>query len=98
MAELNIDKFGEMMDEFLLETDVQMLIRMEEGTMQPDIQDNIGAGPVMQFYILLHALEEVIDSFFATGLFDPDKKEDLIDSLLQLVKKDVLERKEKERT
>lgn len=53
---LDLDSFGEIMDKFILENEVGMSIIMPEGTIEPEIQDNTGMGPVMQFYIMLNAL------------------------------------------
>ena len=44
---LDLDSFGEIMDKFILENEVGMSIIMPEGTIEPEIQDNTGAGPVM---------------------------------------------------
>ena len=53
---MDIDKFGEIIDEFLKVNHVQMLIDMPEGTEDVTIKDNVGMGPTVHFYILLQAL------------------------------------------
>ena len=40
--ELTLEKFGEIMDEFLKNNEIRMLITLPEGTVEPQIQDNIG--------------------------------------------------------
>ena len=87
---LDLDTFGKMMEGFLLENKVQMLITMEEDTMDPDIQDNIHLGPVVHFYIMLHSLEKIVQTL-VERVIEPSKAEELIDTLLDLVKEDIME-------
>lgn len=90
MNDLMLEKFGNMMDKFLEETPVQMVITMPENTIVPEIEDNLGMGPTMQFYILLNALEKVLGEVIAAFGEDEIDKEGLVDGLLELVKNDVL--------
>ena len=87
---LTIETFGEIMDEFLKTSHVQMLIDIPEGTIEPEITDNIGMGGVMQFYILLTAIVPIYKNMLIP-LLDPAKKEDFIDSILGLLKEDLME-------
>lgn len=89
--ELDLDSFGEIMDKFILENEVGMSIIMPEGTIEPEIQDNTGAGPVMQLYIMLNALGTVVKN--VTDLMGIEKEafEDMVDGLLDLVKRDIME-------
>lgn len=68
-----------------------MSIIMPEGTIEPEIQDNTGAGPVMQLYIMLNALGTVVKN--VTDLMGIEKEafEDMVDGLLDLVKRDIME-------
>ena len=59
MAELNIDTFGEIMDDFIEKNHIQMLIDIPEGTNEPQIKDNAQLGGVVQFYILLTAMKPI---------------------------------------
>ena len=88
---LDLDSFGEIMDKFILENEVGMSIIMPEGTIEPEIQDNTGAGPVMQLYIMLNALGTVVKN--VTDLMGIEKEafEDMVDGLLDLVKRDIME-------
>ena len=85
---LDMDSFGEIMDKVILENEVWMSIIMPEGTIEPEIQDNTGAGPVMQFYILLNALVAVVKNVIR---IEKDAREDLVDGIIDLVKKDIME-------
>lgn len=88
--ELTLEKFGEMMDEFLKNNEIKMLITLPEGTVEPQIQDNVGFGSVAHFYILLQAMGSVFGSL--RDLLDPSQVEQFIDTLLDLLKKDVLDK------
>lgn len=57
---LDIDKFGEIIDRFLEENHVQMLLDMPKGTEDVTITDNIGMGPAVQLYILICAMIKAI--------------------------------------
>ena len=88
---LDLDSFGEIMDKFILENEVGMSIIMPEGTIEPEIQDNTGMGPVMQFYIVLNALSRIVTETMDLMGIDKDAREDLVDGILDLVKRDVME-------
>lgn len=101
MKELNIDTFGEIIDNFLKENPVQILITMGNGTLDPDIKDNTGLGVVGSFYILLHAIAKAMNDLLdmqdknGDTLLDPRKKEQLVDGILELVKEELMaERRE----
>ena len=88
MAELNIDTFGEIMDEFIKKSHIQLLIEMPEGTIDAELKDNTGMGPVMQFYIILNAVEAIYKELLS-ALDTDDADDQLIDSLLELLKESV---------
>ena len=88
---LDLDSFGEIMDKFILDNDISLLINMPAGTIEPEIQDNTGMGPVMQFYILLNALDAVVKNVTDLMGIEKDAREDLVDGILDLVKKDIME-------
>ena len=88
---LDMDSFGEIMDKLILENEVWMSIIMPEGTIEPEIQDNTGMGPVMQFYIVLNALVDVVKNVTDLMGIEKDAREDLVDGILDLVKKDIME-------
>ena len=88
---LDLDSFGEIMDKFILENEVGMSIIMPEGTIEPEIHDNTGMGPVMQFYIVLNALSRIVTETMDLMGIDKDAREDLVDGILDLVKRDIME-------
>lgn len=92
--ELNLDTFGEIIDEFLDANDVQMLITIPKGTNRPKVQDNIGIGPVGAFYFILKCITPIANDMFY--LFDDKggeafEKEKLADALCELVKNEIME-------
>ena len=88
---LDLDSFGEIMDKIILENEVGMSIIMPDGTIEPEIQDNTGAWPVMQFYILLNALVAVVKNVTDLIGIEKDAREDMVDGILDLVKRDIME-------
>ena len=47
---MDLDKFGEIIDNFLKDNNIAMWITVPEGTLDPVIKDNTGMGPVIKFY------------------------------------------------
>ena len=88
---LDLDSFGEIMDKVILDNDISLLINMPAGTIEPEIQDNTGMGHVMQLYILLNALSRIVTETMDLMGSDKDAREDLVDGILDLVKKDIME-------
>ena len=91
---LNIDTFGEIIDEFLDANDVQMLITIPKGTNRPAVKDNVGIGPVGAFYFILKCIAPIANDMFS--LFDDKggeafEKEKLADALCDLVKNEIME-------
>lgn len=94
---MDLDKFGEIIDNFLKENRVQMLIEIPEGTLKPIVKDNIGAGAVMKFYFLLKAISAVGKELKRDmGYNDTDDWEYVVDEILKLVKAELVEEKQDE--
>ena len=94
-VKLDPDSFGLFIDEFLHENDVEMLVKLPAGHEEPEIIDNIGAGPVLTFYLLLSCLAPVFhDLLKFLGERAAADKEKLADSLLELVRADMLREEE----
>ena len=85
---LDLDSIGEIMDKFILDNDISLLINMPAGTIEPEIQDNTDMGPVMRLYILLNALVALVKNVIR---IEKDAREDLVDGIIDLVKKDIME-------
>lgn len=87
---LDIDSFGEIMDKFIEDNHIQMIIDIPEGTNEVEVKDNTGLGPVIQFYIMLQTMCPIYKAMHDM-ILDHDKHEDFIDSILELVKRDLME-------
>ena len=89
-----IDKFGKIVDEMLLREHIKMLIELPEGTMEPRITSSFEQfgmdKTVMDFYILLNALRKNVSDMMGLEIVDPEKKEDMIHNLLDLVKQELI--------
>ena len=93
---LNLDTFGNMMDDFIKENEIKMLLTIPEGSMEVEVQDNVGAGGVVQFYIMLNTIKAVANrmknDMKQGGLeLDENMWEQTVDSLLALVKAELME-------
>lgn len=89
---MDLDKFGEIIDNFLKDNDIAMWITVSEGTLDPVIKDNTGMGPVIKFYILLIALKAIGKQLRSDmGIALQGEWEGAIDGILKLVKKDLME-------
>lgn len=93
---MDLDKFGEIIDNFLKENHVQMLIEMPEGTLEPIVKDNIGAGSVMKFYFLINAIPAVGKEMKKDMDIPSDDREgweEVVDVILKLLKSELMEDK-----
>lgn len=92
MSKLDLDSFGEIMDQFLKDNEIQMLLTMEKGTLDVSVEDNVLMGSVVRFYILLNAIRPICDSMRKDMGIDGNSPEwaEVVDVLLQLVKEEML--------
>lgn len=82
------DSFEDIVNDFLTKVDVNMLIRRPEGTQEPEIWDNINAGPVVRFYMVLAAIPRILlDMKALTEIIDMER---FTDSVLQMIKDDIM--------
>lgn len=97
--ELNLDTFGEIVDEFLKENEIQMLITIPEGSITPETMDNVELGPVVHFYILLKALTTVVKEMVDAMSINAGSPEweHTVDVILSLVRQDIMEPEEEEK-
>lgn len=89
---MDLDKFGELMDDFLKKEEVCMLVKLPEGTLEAEVEDNIGAGSVMQFYFLLQAFESIGKQMRSDmEIKEKNDWESVVDGLLKILREDLLE-------
>ena len=90
---LDLDSFGEVIDEFLKDNVIQMLLTIPAGTMGVQVRDNTGMGAVVQFYILLQSIRPVSAAILELMKIDNTSPEwrNVVDSLLGLVRNELTE-------
>lgn len=52
----DLDTFGEIVDKFLEENEIRMLLTMPKGTQTVQVMDNTRLGPTVQLYIMLQGI------------------------------------------
>ena len=92
--ELNLETFGAIIDDFLSQNDVQLRITIPKEKDDLIVQDNLGLGSVITFYILLKAVAPIAGEVFS--LFDERggeafDKEKVANALCELVKQEIME-------
>lgn len=92
MGELNLDSFGEIIDRFLMDNKVQMLLTLPKGTLDVQVQDNTGLGSTVQFYILLNAIEPICDAMLKDMGIERKSAEwqKVVDTLLGMIKDEIM--------
>lgn len=92
MGELNLDSFGEIIDRFLMDNEVQMLLTLPKGTLDVQVQDNTGLGITVQFYILLNAIIPICDAMVKDMGIDRKSAEweEVADTLLGMIKDEIM--------
>lgn len=89
---LTHEKFGDTMNKFLEDNEIMMAITSPVGTQKVEIEDNVGAGPTIQVFFLLQALDTAVVELLEMcekmpGGYDSEK---FVDSVMEMVKKDIL--------
>ena len=90
---MDIDSFGEIMDKFLKENDIKMLIEMPKGTLKAEVRNNCEMPGVVDLYILLNALPSVSETVF--DQIENDNKtnqRDIVHAMMKMVENELIER------
>lgn len=92
MNGLTLDYFSEIIDNFLKENEIHMLLSSQEGTLDVQVDDNTGLGSTVQFYILLNAIKPIAESMRKILGIDVESPEwaKTVNALLELVKAEML--------
>ena len=94
MAELNLDTFGEIVDKYLNDSDIYILLHMPEGTQAVEVEkSNLPESGVLYFFA---ALRMMIASAQKTHAEMSNTKSNFdwpgfVDCLMDVVKEDLLE-------
>lgn len=92
MEKLTLDSFGEIIDQFLKDNEICMLLTIPEGTLDVQVQDNVHLGSIVQFYILLNAIKPICDAVLKDMGIDPKSTEweEVADTLLGMIKDEIM--------
>lgn len=90
MERLTIEKFGKIVDDFLNDNHIQMIIEMKEGTRKAIIEDNTDMGSVIQFYILMHGMAQCMDRMMDDMEIEKEGKLEMVDGILEILKNELL--------
>ena len=72
--------------------EVCMLVKLPEGTLEAEVEDNVGAGSVVQFFFLLQTFESIMKQMKSDmGIENKNDWESAVDELLKILRKDLLE-------
>lgn len=94
------DKELKIIDNYIKENEIELLVTMPKGTIVPEVKDNTGLGAVMQLYILMAAIEPTLTRMWnmkrkdGKRVFNAGDKGRLVDSVLQLVREDIMKGEE----
>lgn len=89
----NLDSFGKIIDDFLEQNVIHMMLTLPEGTLDVQVQDNTGLGSVVQFYILLNSIKTICKSMQTDMGIDgkSPELEKIVDTLLDMIRNEMLE-------
>ena len=89
---LNIEALGKIIDQFLTENKVNMLITLPKGSLDAQIQENIKLGSVVRFYIFLNCIKPIVDEFAKEAEIDKTSAEweGIVDKYLAMIKKEII--------
>ena len=92
MEKLTIDSFGEIMDQYLKDNEICMLLTLPDGTLDVQVQDNVHLGSTVQFYIMLNAIEPICDAMLKEMGIDRKSAEweKVVDTLLGMIKDEIM--------
>ena len=88
----DLDTFGEIVDKFLEENEVTMLLTMPKGTQAVRVKDNVNLGPTVQFYIMLNSITAIckeLRTLIGIDTASPEW-EHMVNVMLGMVKSDIL--------
>ena len=93
MEKMNLDNFGEIMDDFLKKNEIRMLITLPEGSIEPVVEDNVDLGSTVHFYILLNSIGTVCQAMQKDMGIDKKSEEwaNVVHVLLKMVEAELLE-------
>lgn len=94
-----IDRFGEMVDQSLEDQNEIIILDFREGTMDPEVKSNVKVR-TLEFYLIMCGLAKSFADMCEEreDEFDSDRIGDLIDGMLDMLRKGMLEEYQKRGT
>lgn len=89
---LDLDSFGDIVNKFLEENEIRMLLTMPKGTLDVQVKDNVNLGPTVQFFILLNSITAIckeLRTLLGIDTASPEW-ERMVNVMLGMVKSDIL--------
>ena len=89
---LDLDSFGDIVDKFLEENEVTILLTMPKGTQTVQVEDNVNLGPTVQFFILLNSITTIckeMRNLLGIDTASPEW-EHTVNVMLGMVKREIL--------
>lgn len=93
---MKFDELCEEIDEFLFSNEIQICIKFPRRSLDSEIKCNITDSPIIYFYLFLYVMKKVFKDFLVLKGVNPERKEDIIDGLLEMLKEDILKEEENE--
>ncbi len=89
---LNMDSFEEIINDFLTENEVHMLLTMPKGTQDVTVQDNTALGAVVHFFFILKAIAPICKAMREQMGIEPDSEDwaKVVDTMLAMVRREIL--------
>ena len=91
---MEIDEFGAKVDELLTEKEIHLNITFQKGNLDPEFESNHQASPILNLYLLMLAMKKGLEDLLEFGIVDEDRKENVIDALMEMLKNDILDDEE----
>ncbi len=89
---LNMDSFEEIINDFLTENEVHMLLTMPKGTQDVTVQSNTALGSVVHFFFILKAITPICKAIQEQMGIEPDSEDwaRVLDTMLTMVRREIL--------
>lgn len=91
---MEIDEFGAKVDELLTEKEIHLNITFQKGSLDPEFESNYQASPILNLYLLIRAMKKGLEDLLEFGNVDNERKENVIDALLEMIKNDIFDEEE----
>lgn len=91
---MEIDEFGAKVDELLTENEIHLNITFQKGSLDPEFESNYQASPILNLYLLIRAMKKGLEDLLEFGNVDNERKENVIDALLEMIKNDIFDDEE----